>query len=624
MDKQQALNLADFLLSAVLGYASPSGTIQLPGKPSKWGTASDGFEGVSRPLMLAAFRLAGSSETPDWYERLLSIVESGASVRGSWPEAHKTPQALVETASLALSMRVAGERLFDPLSETAKDALINRFRRSLDVRPSDNNWVMFPHIVANFLEAIGFSDEKTRRSVARSRERTESWYRGDGLYTDGSGRTFDYYNAWAFNFYLPLISHFEDHSAATDVYGGRLAEYCRFARNLVEPSGAPVFFGRSLTYRYALAAPFALSSLLNPRQSDLKENGRLWSAIVNYFMSRGAASNGLLSVGWHGEYRKMAQRYTGPASPYWAAKAFSALLIPNQSEFWEQDVEASEAQNVHSVARTGLIASKRNSVAILHNHGIDHQKNNTVAFFKYDALYARRSYSSRTAPVELLGMPDNSFGLLKSGRMSGRGIVQVRSTSGDHAASSILPTFNRRLLSSKLLDFGKLARIGPRVRAAEQSLSISEVTLLDDDWDIHVFRLSREQNGMHFRLTSWALPGESTHLGPVADNNSTIPGVRWRNATTGAELLGLHGFKQASTIAGEVSSPFGKSAVMGLLDSYSCEVNVFVAASRLYDVVRDKSPARPMVYELEGEILIVCTNGRRISVPKRPGVSLDI
>ena len=32
----------------------------------------------------------------------------------------------------------------------------------------------------------------------------EDWYRGDGWYTDGDGRKFDYYNGWALHLYPVL------------------------------------------------------------------------------------------------------------------------------------------------------------------------------------------------------------------------------------------------------------------------------------------------------------------------------------------------------------------------------------------------------------------------------------
>ncbi|QOD02632.1 DUF2264 domain-containing protein [Pseudarthrobacter sp. BIM B-2242] len=624
MDKQSALDLADVLLSAVIDRASTDGSIHLPGKASKWGTASDGYEGVSRPLLLASFRLAGSPGLPEWHDRLLDVIELGASNRGGWPEADKLAQALVETASLALSLRIAPSRLFEPLSQGAKNSLIERFRRSLDVTPSENNWVMFPHVIADFLESIGLSDEKTRRAIANSRKYTESWYRGGGLYTDGSGRTFDYYNAWAFHFYLPLISHLGRDQSALELYGARLDEYWRFARNLVESSGAPVFFGRSLTYRFAIAAPFAVSALISPAVRDDGERGRIWSAVIEYFMSRGAVTGGLLSVGWHGEYREMAQRYTGPASPYWASKAFAALLIPNQSEFWKQDAPEAEARSEHAVSGVGLLATTRAKVAILHNHGSDHQKARVTAFFKDDPLYTRRSYSSRTVPIEISGMPDNSFGILQKGRLSGRGVVKVVTTSRDYAASIIEPTVTRFLFSSNLLNFGKFDRIGPRVLAAG-GVSIVEYTILDGKWDIQIFCLSKEKPGLHFRLTSWALPSESVAYEYTVDSDSDIPSARWRNATTGAELIGLHGFRQASLVAGDVTSPLGPSAVMGLLDNASCEVNVFIAASRLYDIADDNNnEMRPSVNQSDTDISISCTDGRIIRIPKVAGGKPEI
>lgn len=566
--------------------------------------------------MLAAFRLRGLDDVPVWYDRLLDVLESGASDENAWPRPAQSRQALVETASLALSLQLSPGRLFDPLSAKAKSSLIHRFRSSLDAAPSANNWVMFPHVISSFLESIGYSDDCTRNSIENSRVSTEDWYRGDGFYTDGPGRTFDYYNAWAFHYYLPLLAHLNDDAESCRRYADRISEYCNFAQYLVDSKGAPVYFGRSLTYRFALVAPFALSTLLEDGRTDSLRNGRLWSAVVDYFLSRGAAADGLLSVGWHGAYRGMAQRYTGPASPYWAAKAFSALLIPGSSDFWKSGAEASIDVRNHSVARIGLVSAKRAGVAMLHNHGTDHQKGRTNAFFEDDALYTRRSYSSRTSPVEICGIPDNSFGILGRFGLSGRGIVRVIGTSGDHSSSLVTPVIGKPLMSSRLLKYGKFDRIGPRVRPALHDLQVLETTVISGGWDVHIFRILGGQSAAPFRYSSWALPGHEGDFSADLGVDSCAPSATWKNSTTRAELVGLRGFSQARVLRGEVSSPFGSQGEMGILDSNPSGPSVLIAVSRLSDITDDCSEPVPSITDVKDGLLVTDSEGKCLHIPQ--------
>ncbi|CAM5515003.1 hypothetical protein SALBM311S_09682 [Streptomyces alboniger] len=43
---------------------------------------------------------------------------------------------------------------------------------------------------------------------------------------------------------------------------------------------------------------------------------------------------GLLTLGWYQPLPPVTQRYSGPASPYWASKAFLGLLLPENHPVW--------------------------------------------------------------------------------------------------------------------------------------------------------------------------------------------------------------------------------------------------------------------------------------------------
>ncbi|MBD4652306.1 DUF2264 domain-containing protein, partial [Xanthomonas citri pv. citri] len=47
---------------------------------------------------------------------------------------------------------------------------------------------------------------------------------------------------------------------------------------------------------------------------------RICSGTVRHFLDRGAGADGILTMGWFGEFRPMAQFYFGVGSPYWASK----------------------------------------------------------------------------------------------------------------------------------------------------------------------------------------------------------------------------------------------------------------------------------------------------------------
>src|SRR5207253_2887983 len=62
-----------------------------------------------------------------------------------------------------------------------------------------NNWVWLRALVSAFLRRAGAAWEP--RDLEEAEELTERWYAGDGWYSDGRRRNFDYYNGWALHFY---------------------------------------------------------------------------------------------------------------------------------------------------------------------------------------------------------------------------------------------------------------------------------------------------------------------------------------------------------------------------------------------------------------------------------------
>ena len=94
-------------------------------------------------------------------------------------------------------------------------------------------------------------------------ELLEGWYRGEGWYADGDGRAFDHYNGWALHLY-PVLRRppVRRRGQLAARYGARLREHLESFSLLFGGDGAPLHFGRSLTYRFAAGAA------VGPRRAD--------------------------------------------------------------------------------------------------------------------------------------------------------------------------------------------------------------------------------------------------------------------------------------------------------------------------------------------------------------------
>ncbi|NEE37294.1 DUF2264 domain-containing protein, partial [Streptomyces sp. SID7982] len=101
----------------------------------------------------------------------------------SWPlvlDHHVQGQPMVESASVALGLRLTRPWLWDRLTSGVQDRAEQWLRGALRHVPAGNNWYLFPYTVAGFLESVGRGDAKTARARERASELLEQWYRGDG------------------------------------------------------------------------------------------------------------------------------------------------------------------------------------------------------------------------------------------------------------------------------------------------------------------------------------------------------------------------------------------------------------------------------------------------------------
>ncbi|MET9033026.1 DUF2264 domain-containing protein [Streptomyces mirabilis] len=382
---------ADSLLAAVAPYATENGALyHLPGAHTSWsGRLSDGLEGYARTLLLAAFRRDEKA-----LERYADGLAAGTA--GVWPRVEDRSQPLVEAASIALALRFTRPLLWDRLDDGVRQRAAAWLGDALTAEPWACNWELFPVTVGGFLAEVGHEPEASRAAIERGLERIEEWYVGDGWYTDGPGRAFDYYNGWAMHLYPVLHAWLADDTRLLGLYGGRLSRHLADYARLFGGDGAPLRQGRSLTYRFATTAPLWLGALTGRTPLSPGETRRLASGALRHFLDRGAVDErGLLTLGWHGPDETVLQGYSGPASPYWASKAFVGLLLPPDHEVWTAREEPGPTDRADAVTPVGppnwlLQTTTSDGLVRLHNHGSED--------VRYDPYYTRLGYSTATAP----------------------------------------------------------------------------------------------------------------------------------------------------------------------------------------------------------------------------------
>ncbi|MEV0010090.1 DUF2264 domain-containing protein [Streptomyces sp. NPDC047973] len=485
--------VADALLAGVRPYASPEGAlIALLGQPSASGRRSDGLEGFARTFLLAAFRVAGADghDPHGVLRRYADGLVAGTRTPGrddaeSWPRPSECGQAWVEAASVALGLRLTRPWLWDLLDRDVQERAADWLSEVLGTPPVNNNWWLFPLTVGGFLAEAGHHVEASSAAVDRGLAKIETWYTGGGWYTDGPERSFDHYNGWALHLYPVLHARLSGDAALLEKYGERLGRHLEDHARLFGADGAPLHLGRSLTYRFAATSALWAGALTGRTPLATGTTRRIASGSLRYFLDRGAADGGLLSRGWHGPYPPIVQDYSGPASPYWASKAFVGLLLPADHPEWTAVERPAPAETGDAVtaleAPCWLVQSTAaDGVVRVHNHGSDGQ---IVRPGRDDPLYARLAYSTHTGPTEPDAVPDNHFGPVgEDGIPAPRGRITPLGSGPGWAASAPREP-------------------GGGVRTASMTLARGAV-------EVRVHRVEGAPPGTRVRASGWAADGE--------------------------------------------------------------------------------------------------------------------
>ena len=424
--------VADRLLLSLRPHTSDDrARILPPGRASSSGPDSDGLEGFARSFLLAALLLHGNggADPHGHAERYAAGLAAGTdpSSPTAWPRPGSLPQAKVEAASIALALDLTREWIWDRADPATREHTIDWLREVIGTDYPPINWVWFRIVVLTFLRDVDprFDPVHGRRAdiaalhadLAGDLAVHESCAREDGWFADGSERAFDHYGTWAFAVFPTLwlrMRGAEDLRADGAIgpadearHRDRLAAFTGDALGLIGADGGPLIQGRSLIYRMAVAAaPWAaaLAGLADGPDPRLDPGAlrRAASGILDHFLARGVPDgDGLLSLGWFEAFPAMAQSYSGPGSPYWAAKGFLGLALPADHPVWtaqEQPLPIEQADAVQVLPAPGWIASRTRSDGIVRviNHGTDHALPDDL---RTDSpLYARLGYSTATSP----------------------------------------------------------------------------------------------------------------------------------------------------------------------------------------------------------------------------------
>ena len=334
------------LLEPLAALMQP-GRAELPiiGPPSDHDPQADRLESFARPLILAAFWLqsAPRPEDAEFHTQLATWFRAGL-VAGTDPEGphYWGPDASyhqhhVEMGLMAIALQIADADVWAPLPPDEKAQVARWFATCRGGGIVNNNHLFMSVHILEFLGKLGHARRTDRAVITAHLDQLETMHRGGGWFEDGINQAYDHYNAYAFHFYGLMWTHL--HGASDSTRATRWRDWARLFvadyQHFFAASGEHPAFGRSITYRFNCLNVFGLA--LAENCTDLAPGllRRLCTRNLDFFLSRPIyTEQGVLAPGFTDRFARIIEPYSAPASPYWAAKGFTPLLLPPDHAFW--------------------------------------------------------------------------------------------------------------------------------------------------------------------------------------------------------------------------------------------------------------------------------------------------
>ncbi|MGM0175050.1 DUF2264 domain-containing protein [Enterococcus sp. DIV0800] len=302
-------------------------------------------------------------------------------------------QIAVEIGVLSYGIGQFGKDFLALFSYSGQNYLISWLNQLNQIEFPAGNWYFFLILLNGALKEQGLTYSEERLDFAKAG--IESFYLGEGWYSDGKNNQRDYYVAFAFHFYGLLYSRFSSDPQGEE-YRQRAIAFAEDYYYWFDGEGRSLPFGRSLTYRFAhlsfwsaliLSDAYKESALsLEAIKGIIGRNLRFWQKQP---ITLPKEKN--LSIGYGYQNLLLSEDYNAPASPMWAFKAFVLLELPANHLFWQLPEEDYQEQALVVQPQPGfhLTQTKEQTIALSNLQYCQNQQ-----LYHQSEKYTKFAYSS--------------------------------------------------------------------------------------------------------------------------------------------------------------------------------------------------------------------------------------
>lgn len=395
--KSDFINLCTDILNPIKKFYSPQCAYMNCGTHGTWyEEIGASVEGFSRPLWGLVPLWKSGHEIDGFSEIYVKGITAGTDKNSGeyWGDYHDGDQRFVEMAAMAYGLIFTPERIWEPLTDSAKDNFAKWLYGINDFKVWDSNWIFFRVLVNTALKKLGrkYSEEKLESDLAR----IEEFYIGDGWYRDGVQGQKDYYIPFAIHFYslIYAIAMEKDDPERCARFKARAEGFAKEFIYWFADNGAALPYGRSLTYRFAQICFWSACLLAGVYPFEvgvikgiIVRNLKYWFDTDEIF-----DAGHVLTVGYKYANLMMGEHYNAPGSPYWGMKTFAFLMLPDEHEFWNCEAEPlPELDEIKVMKCADMVVQRRDGEVFAYVAGT----HNNLGCGQIPAKYLKFVYSSQ-------------------------------------------------------------------------------------------------------------------------------------------------------------------------------------------------------------------------------------
>lgn len=326
------------------------------------------MEGFARPLWGLGPLWCGGGTIREFDKIYLEGIINGTDPEHEefWGKIKNGDQKLVETAPIGLAMILAPEIIWNPLNEKQKRNLCEWLWQVNTVSYADNNWNFFPVLVNLGLKTVGaeYDAEKIKFAISR----IDSFYKGNGWYSDGNTKQVDYYIAFAMHFYGLIYAKVMEKEDVehSQIFKERAMLFAKDFIYWFAEDGASIAYGRSLTYRFAQCSFWCACVFAGIEPFSIGVMKGIIVRHLEYWMKQPIFDNGgVLSIGYAYPNINISEEYNAFGSPYWALKAFLILALADNHTFFKQEaLPLPDLDDIHIIKEANMVIQRINGYVV--------------------------------------------------------------------------------------------------------------------------------------------------------------------------------------------------------------------------------------------------------------------